>query len=128
MLQGHAQAGADAIFIEALRTLEELERVGRAFDLQVANPLEGGLSPILRPDEYYRLGFKILPYGISLILRVAKTVRMALDDIRSGRFELMGTGASFQEYLSMVGYEHWTGIEERHSENAGIPVTSKESL
>jgi 2-methylisocitrate lyase-like PEP mutase family enzyme len=92
--------------------VEELERVGRAFDLQVANPLAGGVSPILRPEEYLRLGFKILPYGIDLILRVTRAMQVALEDMRSGRFELMGTHASLQEYLSVVGFEEWTRIEE----------------
>ena len=110
----YLKAGADCIFIEALRTVEELERVGKAFPLQVANPLAGGVSPILRPEEYYRLGFKILPYGIDLILRVTRTMQVALEDMRSGKFALMGTGASLQEYLSVVGFDEWTRIE-RHS-------------
>ncbi len=111
----YLKAGADCIFIEALRSVEELERVGKAFDLQVANPLAGGISPILRPEEYYRLGFKILPYGIDLILRVTRTMQQALQDMRSGRFEMMGTGATLQEYLSVVGFDEWTRIEDRYS-------------
>ena len=107
----YLQAGADCIFIEALRTVEELERVGKAFDLQVANPLAGGVSPILRPEEYYRLGFKILPYGIDLILRVTRAMQEALEDMRSGKFALTGTGATLQEYLSVVGFDEWTRIE-----------------
>ena len=101
----YLKAGADCIFIEALRTVEELEHVGKAFPLQVANPLAGGVSPILRPEEYYALGFKILPYGIDLILRVTRTMQLALEGMRSGKFELMGTGASLQEYLSVVGFD-----------------------
>lgn len=110
----YLKAGADCIFIEALRTVEELERVGKAFPLQVASPLAGGISPILRPEEYYRLGFKILPYGIDLILRITRTMQVALEDMRSGKFGLMGTGASLEEYLAAVGFDEWTRIE-RHS-------------
>lgn len=107
----YLKAGADCIFIEALRTVEELERVGKAFDLQVANPLAGGVSPILRPEEYFRLGFKILPYGIDLILRVTRAMQVALEDMRSGKFALMGSGATLQEYLQVVGFDDWTRIE-----------------
>ena len=110
----YLQAGADCIFIEALRTVEELERVGKAFDLQVANPLAGGVSPILRPEEYFRLGFKILPYGIDLILRVTRAMQLALEDMRSGKFALLGTGATLQEYLQVVGFEEWTRIERSY--------------
>ena len=107
----YLRAGADCIFIEALRSVEELERVGKAFDLLVANPLAGGVSPILRPEEYFKLGFKILPYGIDLILRVTRAMQDALEDMRSGKFALMGTGATLQEYLSVVGFDDWTVIE-----------------
>ena len=107
----YLRAGADCIFIEALRSVEELERVGKAFDLLVANPLAGGVSPILRPEEYFKLGFKILPYGIDLILRVTGAMQDALEDMRSGKFALMGTGATLQEYLSVVGFDDWTVIE-----------------
>jgi 2-methylisocitrate lyase-like PEP mutase family enzyme len=107
----YLRAGADCIFIEALRSVEELERVGRAFDLLVANPLAGGVSPILRPEEYFKLGFKILPYGIDLILRVTRAMQDALEDMRCGKFALMGTGATLQEYLSVVGFDDWTVIE-----------------
>ncbi len=110
----YLRAGADCIFIEALRSVEELERVGKAFDLAVASPLAGGLSPILRPEEYYRLGFKIVAYGIDLVLRVTRAMQVALEDMRSGKFALMGTGATLQEYLSVVGFDDWTGIENRY--------------
>ena len=110
----YLRAGADCIFIEALRSVEELERVGKAFDLLVASPLAGGVSPILRPEEYFRLGFKILPYGIDLILRVTRAMQVALEDMRSGKFALMGAGATLQEYLSVVGFDEWTGIENRY--------------
>lgn len=111
----YLRAGADCIFIEALRTVEELERVGKAFDLQVANPLAGGVSPILRPEEYFRLGFKILPYGIDLILRITQTMQIALEDMRSGRFALMGTGVALNEYLSIVGFDAWTRLESDYA-------------
>ena len=111
----YLRAGADCIFIEALRSVEELQRVGKAFPLLVANPLAGGISPILRPEEFYRLGFKILPYGIDLILRVTRSMQEALADMRSGRFEGMGSGASLQEYLEVVGFDEWTRVEQHYS-------------
>lgn len=110
----YLRAGADCIFIEALRSVEELERVGKAFDLLVANPLAGGVSPILRPQEYYRLGFKILPYGIDLILRVTRAMQVALEDMRSGRFEPTVGSASLADYLAAVGFDAWTDIELRY--------------
>src|SRR5262249_9156971 len=46
-------AGAEAIFVEAPESVEELERVARSFDVpQFANPLVGGRTPILSPKEF----------------------------------------------------------------------------
>jgi len=112
----YLRAGADSVFIEALRSVEEMETVGRSFDVPLqANPLEGGVSPILRPEEYHALGFKVIVYGINLLMQVTKTMKRALADIRSGRLELTGSGASFQEYLSVVGFDDWAEIENRHA-------------
>jgi len=112
----YLRAGADSVFIEALRSVEEMETVGRAFDVPLqANPLQGGVSPILRPEEYHALGFKVIVYGINLLMQVTKTMKLALEDIRSGRLELTAAGAGFQEYLSAVGFDDWAEVENRHA-------------
>lgn len=108
------EAGADWIFIEALETVEELELVGRTFsDVPlVANPLEGGKTPILSPDELGQLGYDIIPYGLSLILHVTNTMKQVLADMHSRDLKLYNKGASFEEYKSVVGFDEWTRIEE----------------
>jgi 2-methylisocitrate lyase-like PEP mutase family enzyme len=110
------EAGADWIFVEALETVEELELVGRTFsDVPlVANPLEGGKTPILSPDELGQLGYDIIPYGLSLILHVTKTMKQVLTDMHSRELKLYNKGASFEEYKSVVGFDEWTRIEETY--------------
>ena len=108
----YLKAGADALFIEAPETVEELAIVGRAFDVPLlANPLEGGRTPILPPEELYELGFQLVVYGISLILHVARTMQAALADMRSGELKMRGTGVGFDEYKDMVGFDDWAAIE-----------------
>jgi len=112
----YLRAGADSVFIEALCSVEEMETVSRAFDVPLqANPLEGGVSPILRPEEYHALGYKVVVYGINLLMQVTKTMKLALEDIRSGSLELTGSGANFQQYLSAVGFDDWAEVENRHA-------------
>ena len=38
-------------------------------------------------------------------------MQLALEDMHSGKFKLMGSGATLQEYLSVVGFDEWTRIE-----------------
>ena len=47
----YINAGAEAIFVEAPESIDELERLARSFDVpQFANPLVGGRTPILSPQ------------------------------------------------------------------------------
>ena len=115
----YLRAGADGLFIEAPRTVEELCIIGRAFDVPVqANPLAGGVTPILRPQEYYELGFKVVIFGIDLLMHITRTMQIVLEDIRTGTFALQGKGAGFKEYLDAVGFENWARIEERYAKPA----------
>src|SRR5262249_12196918 len=54
----YVRAGADGIFIEAPRSVEELEIVGKAFDVpQICNPLMRGHTPITGMAALAALGF-----------------------------------------------------------------------
>ena len=44
------------------------------------------------------MGYNIVIYGISLLLRITRTVQLALDDLKSERLELVGSGFSFDQY------------------------------
>ena len=113
------EAGADWIFIEALETVEEIEQVGKIFaDVPLlANPLEGGRSPILSPRDLGDRGYDIIPYGLSLILHVTRTLKDVLADMQSGELKLYNKGASFEEYKTIVGFDEWTRIEETYAPN-----------
>lgn len=111
----YLRAGADGLFVEAPESVDELARIGGAFDVpQIANPLEGGKTPILSPGEFSELGFSVLPYGITLILRAAKAMQAAIDDIQSGKFALWGSGFGFDEFKDVLGFDDWAKIDETY--------------
>lgn len=111
----YLRAGADGLFIEAPLNVQEMERIGKAFDVPLlANMLEGGRTPILRPTELEQLGFRIVIYGISLLMRITRTMRETLADIASGELELSGTGIGFEEYKKLVDLPTWSRIEDRY--------------
>ncbi len=113
----YARAGADGIFIEAPESVEELGQVGKSLQgiTLMANMLEGGRTPILRPAELADLGFGIVIYGISLLMRITRTMQEALADLRSGELALVGTGVGFEEYKRIVGFPRWAAIEDRYT-------------
>lgn len=109
-------AGADGIFVEAPRSIEELERVARTFDVpQLANMLEGGDTPIVPARELAEMGFAMVAYPTSVIFRVTRTIEKTLEDIRDGALGLEGEGVGFDEFKDVVGLSRWAGVE-RHSE------------
>ena len=68
--------------------VEELAKVGRAFQgvPQIANIVEGGgQTPVLPPDELYRLGFKMVAYPTTVLFRVARTIETALAELKFGK-------------------------------------------
>ena len=110
--EAYINAGADGIFVEAPTSILELEKIGAAFDVpQLANMLEGGRTPILKPEELYDLGFNIVAFGISLLMRATKVMQDALADMKSGDLALFGTGVGFDEYQELVGFDRWAEVE-----------------
>jgi 2-methylisocitrate lyase-like PEP mutase family enzyme len=58
----YAEAGADVLFVEALRTPEQMARVGRELGGRVAllaNMVEGGKTPLLSITELGAIGFRL---------------------------------------------------------------------
>lgn len=115
----YLEAGADGIFVEAPRSVDELERVARAFDVpQLANMLEDGATPLLSPVELGELGFAMVAYPTSLVFRVAGVMREALGAMRAGELAEAPPALGFEEFKKIVGFDAWAAIEAR-SDDAG---------
>jgi 2-methylisocitrate lyase-like PEP mutase family enzyme len=111
----YIRAGADALFIEAPIDVDELSRIGRTFDVpQLANMLEGGRTPLLKPSELEQLGFRIVIYGISLLLHAVRAMQDVLHDLKSGETSFAGKGTGFEEYKAIIGFDRWAAIDDRY--------------
>lgn len=111
----YLKAGADGLFIEAPLSVEEMHRITKELPaVHLANMLEGGRTPLLSPAELDQLGFRIVIYGISLMMHAVKTMQAVLDDISSGDFRLRGQGVGFEEFKDIVRMQYWSGIEDRY--------------
>ena len=59
----YEEAGADILFIEAPRSVDELELIRKSFDLNIpllANMVEGGKTPVKTANDLKSLGFNIV--------------------------------------------------------------------
>ena len=110
----YIRAGADGIFIEAPRSVDELKRIGRAFDVpQICNPLIGGHTPILGMGDLGALGFNAAVLGLDTLMHAAKAIEAVLLDMKSGAFARRNDGMNFEDYKKVVGYDKWEGIDAR---------------
>ncbi|MDA0262669.1 MAG: isocitrate lyase/phosphoenolpyruvate mutase family protein [Chloroflexi bacterium] len=79
----YIKAGADALFVEALRTPEEVERAAQNLDIPLLfNFVETGKSPLLPAPELERLGFKIVIYPASALLSVTQVVGQVMAQLK----------------------------------------------
>jgi 2-methylisocitrate lyase-like PEP mutase family enzyme len=110
----YVKAGADGLFVEAPETVKELERIAKAFDVpQFCNMLDGGRTPILSNRALYEMGFAMVVHGITLVMRVARTMREALADLRADRLSFENTSVTFEEFKAITGFSRWAEIEDR---------------
>ena len=111
----YIRAGADGLFVEAPVNIDELEKVGRAFEVpQLANMLEGGRTPVLTPIELEQIGFRIAIYGISLLMHAVRAMGNVLVDLAHGKVDFAGKGVGFEDYKSIVSFERWAGVEAKY--------------
>lgn len=94
----YIKAGADVLFVEALRTPEEVERAGRELSVPLLyNYVETGKSPLLSAQELERFGFKIVIFPASALLTAMQAVRQTLATLKQ-----QGTTAHLVENMSSL--------------------------
>lgn len=107
----YVAAGADMIFAEALRTLDDYGAFTRALDVPVlANLTEFGLTPCFTVEELGRAGVKLVLYPLSAFRAMSKAaleVYRALRDDGTQRNVLaaMQTREELYEALGYHAYE-----------------------
>ncbi|MFH5927434.1 isocitrate lyase/PEP mutase family protein [Roseomonas xinghualingensis] len=111
----YLRAGADGLFREAPLNVDEMAQITRELPaVQLANMLEGGLTPLLSPSKLAELGFEIVIYGISLMMHAVRTMQAVRADIASGEFRMRGQGIGFEAFKELVDMPRWSETEGRY--------------
>jgi carboxyvinyl-carboxyphosphonate phosphorylmutase len=120
----YAEAGADVLFVEAVRTREETERIAREISIPLLyNFVEHGKSPLLSVAELQRLGFKVVIFPGSIMLAVLPLVREILAAIkRHGTTEaLLGRMTNVVELFETMGLSEMLALDARVAGSATAP-------
>ena len=104
----YKEAGADALFVEAPQSVEELERVAAALPGPlVANMIERGATPHLSRAELRDLGYALIVCPLAALYAAARAVTDVLTELRdrettAGAYDRMLT---FDEFNALVDLE-----------------------
>jgi carboxyvinyl-carboxyphosphonate phosphorylmutase len=116
----YKDAGADVIFVEALESLEEVERVAEAFrDVPLLfNWTEGGRTPPVPYSRLRELGFRIVIFPIGALLIAGRAISDLLETLqRDGTpVAAMDRMMRFQEVIDFLGVPEMRALEERFAE------------
>jgi methylisocitrate lyase len=109
--RAYLQAGADVIFVEALKSAEEFRLFALAIDAPLlANMTEFGQSPNLPFSELAQMGYRLVIYpvtGFRLAMKAAEKMLATLRQAGSQESLLpaMLTRQELYDYLGYAGYE-----------------------
>ena len=112
-------AGADATFIEAPRSLDELMQIGRrAPKPTVANMIEQGKTPVLPHSTLAELGFQLVLYPLTGLYASVK----ALETVYGTLLEQGTTQGhedrliAFEDFNELIGVDEKFALAERFGE------------
>ena len=106
-------AGADAIFPEAMRTLEEFAAVRAAVDVPIlANMTEFGKSDLFTVDQLRDVGVNIVIWPVSLLRMAMGAAERALDTLiddghLTSRLDEMQHRADLYDLIDYESYNHF---------------------
>ncbi len=99
-------AGADAVFIEAPESKEEMREIAKHVKGHlVANMLERGVTPLMGPEELKELGFDLVVWPLAPLYSVAKSLTDVYATLRKegSTLSILDRLMPFDEFNGIVG-------------------------
>lgn len=110
--------GAEALFIEAPQSAEELKKIGKSFPdtILIANMIEGGRTPELTAKDLENLGFDIVFWPCTALYTITRAFGEVLSTLRRE-----GTTAGFDEKMlhftefnSFIGLDKYNELDKKY--------------
>jgi len=111
----YKEAGADALFVEAPLSVEELETIASKLPGPlVANMIERGVTPHLSRTELEDLGFNLIVCPLAGLFAGAKAVSDVLTELK----ERETTAGVVDSMLAFDDFNELVGLEDRYADEA----------
>ena len=100
------KTGADAIFVEAPRSLDEMKKIGKEINAPlVANMIEGGATPLSSAETLKKMGFKIILYPLSVLYANTFATMNILKELKK-------TGSTSKYKQKVVNFDQFNDLVE----------------
>jgi len=111
------EAGADAVFIEAPQSKEEMKEIAsRVPGPLVANMLERGVTPLMGPAELNELGYQLIVWPLAPLYSVAKTLADTYGTLRrdGSTIKILDKLMPFDDFNEIVGLNDKYAADARY--------------
>ncbi len=109
--------GADAVFIEAPQSKEEMKEIARHVPGPlVANMIERGATPLMGPEELKELGFELVVWPLSPLYASAKALQEIYATLRTkGKTDdMLDRLISFDDFHKIIGLEEKYNLDAKY--------------
>jgi 2-methylisocitrate lyase-like PEP mutase family enzyme len=111
----YKEAGADALFVEAPQSVEELEQIARELPPPlVANMIERGVTPHLSRQELKDLGFQLIVCPLAALYAATKAAVKVLTELK----ERETTAALYDELTTFDEFGELVELSKRYEDEA----------
>ena len=103
----YQEIGADIVFIEAPKTVEEMETICREVPgCHMANIVEGGLTPNLSMEQLQDVGFQFVAYPLTLLASSMQAMKQTLELMRQD-LPRANHLMDFEELRDRIGFNEY---------------------
>ena len=112
-MQTYKELGADLLFIEAIKSKEDMKTVIKEVPgYHMINLIEDGETPLLEINELEEIGFKIAVLPLTLMSATVKTMKESLANIKNRKYSK--NVSTFEELRDDVGFNEYYKIEDQY--------------
>lgn len=115
------EAGADAVFIEAPESREEMREIARNVPGPlVANMIERGVTPLMGPQELKELGFELIVWPLGPLYASARALKDVYSTLhhKGTTQEILDRLISFNEFHEIIGLEEKYALDAKYRADA----------
>jgi 2-methylisocitrate lyase-like PEP mutase family enzyme len=111
-MEGAREAGADASFVEAPGSVEQLAEVGRRGPKPlVANMIEGGRTPVLPKQRLAEMGYGLILYPLAALFSAAHAIESIYRKLKRDETTL----GDERQLMAFEAFNRLIGVEERYA-------------